>query len=179
MISDIADQTNLLSLNASIEAARAGEHGKGFAVVADEIRNLSEQSRQSAERIVEIVTNLLENSDTSVRTMNDVVENIEVQNDKLSETGRMFDSLDEEINEVAAAITQIRQQTAALNTQKEMVTGIVDSLAAIAEENAASTEETSASMLELNEIVEACHKDMGKLTSLAEQLVQNTKHFSI
>ena len=91
----------------------------------------------------------------------------------------MFDSLDEEINEVAAAITQIRQQTAALNTQKEMVTGIVDSLAAIAEENAASTEETSASMLELNEIVEACHKDMGKLTSLAEQLVQNTKHFSI
>lgn len=179
LISDIADQTNLLSLNASIEAARAGEHGKGFAVVADEIRNLSEQSRQSAERIVEIVTNLLENSDTSVRTMNDVVENIEVQNDKLSETGRMFDSLDEEINEVAAAITQIRQQTAALNTQKEMVTGIVDSLAAIAEENAASTEETSASMLELNEIVEACHKDMGKLTSLAEQLVQNTKHFSI
>ena len=179
LITDIADQTNLLSLNASIEAARAGENGKGFAVVADEIRNLSEQSRQSAERIVEIVTDLLDNSDTSVRTMNEVVQNIEVQNDKLSETGHMFDSLDAEINEVAAAITQIRQQTAALNKQKEMVTGIVDSLAAIAEENAASTEETSASMLELNEIVEACHQATGQLSGLAEQLAENTKHFDI
>ena len=179
LITDIADQTNLLSLNASIEAARAGENGKGFAVVADEIRNLSEQSRQSAERIVEIVTDLLDNSDTSVRTMNEVVQNIEVQNDKLSETGHMFDSLDAEINEVAAAITQIRQQTAALNEQKEMVTGIVDSLAAIAEENAASTEETSASMLKLNEIVEACHQATGQLTSLAEQLAENTKQFEI
>lgn len=179
LITDIADQTNLLSLNASIEAARAGENGKGFAVVADEIRNLSEQSRQSAERIVEIVTELLDNSDTSVRTMNEVVQNIEVQNDKLSETGHMFDSLDAEINEVAAAITQIRQQTAALNEQKEMVTGIVDSLAAIAEENAASTEETSASMLELNEIVEACHQATGQLTTLAEQLAENTKQFDI
>lgn len=179
LITDIADQTNLLSLNASIEAARAGENGKGFAVVADEIRNLSEQSRQSAERIVEIVTDLLDNSDTSVRTMNEVVQNIEVQNDKLSETGRMFDSLDAEINEVAAAITQIRQQTAALNEQKEMVTGIVDSLAAIAEENAASTEETSASMLELNEIVETCHQATGQLAGLAEQLAENTKQFDI
>lgn len=179
LITDIADQTNLLSLNASIEAARAGENGKGFAVVADEIRNLSEQSRQSAERIVEIVTDLLDNSDTSVRTMNEVVQNIEVQNDKLAETGHMFDSLDAEINEVAAAITQIRQQTAALNEEKEMVTGIVDSLAAIAEENAASTEETSASMLELNEIVETCHQATGQLAGLAEQLAENTKQFDI
>ncbi len=179
LITDIASQTNLLSLNASIEAARAGENGKGFAVVADEIRNLSEQSRQSAERIVEIVTTLLENSDTSVRTMNEVVQNIEVQNDKLSETGHMFSNLDTEIKEVAEAITQIRQQTAALNKQKEVVTGIVDSLAAIAEENAASTEETSASMLELNEIIEACHQATGQLGVLSEQLAENTKHFDI
>lgn len=179
MITDIADQTSLLSLNASIEAARAGENGKGFAVVADEIRNLSEQSRQSAERIGEIVNHLLDNSDTSVQTMNEVVEKIEVQNDKLSETGQMFRSLNTEINEVAAAITQIRQQTDALNKQKEMVMGIVDSLASIAEENAASTEETSASMLELNEIIGTCHQATGDLTRLAEQLAENTKQFDI
>lgn len=179
LITDIAAQTNLLSLNASIEAARAGENGKGFAVVADEIRNLSEQSRESAERIVEIVNALIENSDTSVRTMNEVVENIEVQNDKLSQTGNMFQSLNVEINEVAGAITQIRQQTEALNEHKETVTGIVDSLAAIAQENAASTEETSASMQALNEIIKTCHEATGELSRLAEQLAENTKHFDM
>lgn len=177
LISDIASQTNLLSLNASIEAARAGENGKGFAVVADEIRNLSEQSRQSTERIIEIVNNLLENSDTSVRTMNEVAENIQVQNNKLEETGNMFRSLNTEINEVAAAITQIREETETLNTHKAIVMEIVDNLASIAEENAASTEETSASMLELHEIIKTCHDATNDLVKIAENLADNTKHF--
>lgn len=179
LITDIAAQTNLLSLNASIEAARAGENGKGFAVVADEIRELSEQSRESAERIVEIVSTLIENSDTSVRTMNEVAENIEVQNDKLLQTENMFQSLNTEIQEVADAITRIRRQTAALNEHKKTVTGIVDSLAAIAQENAASTEETSASMESLNEIIRECHEATGELTKLAEELAENTKHFEM
>lgn len=179
LITDISAQTNLLSLNASIEAARAGENGKGFAVVANEIRNLSEQSRQSAERIVEIVNTLLENSDTSVRTMNKVAENIEIQNDKLSETGNMFQSLNTEIYGVADAIVQIRHQTDALNEQKATVTSIVDSLAAIAEENAASTEETSASMMELNDTIATCHEATAELTRLAVQLTENTKQFDI
>lgn len=179
LITDIAAQTNLLSLNASIEAARAGENGRGFAVVADQIRNLSEQSHQSAERIVQIVNDLLENSDTSVKTMNEVTDNIKVQNDKLSETEQMFKSLNTEIHEVSDAITQISEQTTALNMHKQTVTGIVDNLASIAEENAASTEETSASMMELNDIVTECHEAIGELTRLAVQLAENTKHFEM
>lgn len=179
LITDIAAQTNLLSLNASIEAARAGENGRGFAVVADQIRNLSEQSRQSAERIVQIVNDLLENSDTSVKTMNEVTENIKVQNDKLYKTEQMFNSLNTEIHEVTEAITQISEQTTALNMHKQTVTGIVDNLASIAEENAASTEETSASMMELNDIVTECHDAIGELTRLAVQLADNTKHFEM
>lgn len=179
LITDIASQTNLLSLNASIEAARAGEHGKGFAVVADEIRNLSEQSRQSAERIVEIVNNLLENSDTSVHTMNDVAENIQVQNAKLTETGTMFRSLNHEIAEVAAAIEQIREQTASLDEEKNMVLSIVDNLAAIAQENAAGTEETSASMTELHEIIHTCHEATNDLVNLAQELTENTRQFEL
>ncbi|MCM1246286.1 MAG: methyl-accepting chemotaxis protein [Roseburia sp.] len=179
LITDIASQTNLLSLNASIEAARAGENGKGFAVVADEIRTLSEQSRESAEKIVEIVNTLLENSDTSVRTMSDVAENIQVQNDKLEETNKMFVSLNNEISGVASAIENIRRQTAALDEHKNTVTGIVDNLAAIAEQNAASTEETSASMLELHGILDTCHKSTNELIKLAQDLAENTKHFDI
>lgn len=179
LITSIASQTNLLSLNASIEAARAGENGRGFAVVADEIRNLSEQSKQSAERIVMIVTNLLQNSNISVQTMNEVAEIIEEQNQKLEDTKEIFGSLNHEIDAVTAAITEIGERTELLNQKKGAVMDIVDSLAAIAEENAANTEQTSASMLELNRIVQDCSHSTEELVTLAGQLVQNTKQFEL
>ena len=72
LITDIAEETNLLSLNASIEAARAGEQGRGFAVVAGQIQKLAEQSNESARKIEAIVASLIEDSDKAVETMNEV-----------------------------------------------------------------------------------------------------------
>lgn len=179
LITEIASQTNLLSLNASIEAARAGEHGKGFAVVADEIRKLSEQSRQSAEKIDTIVHQLIINSNNSVKTMGEVSEIGTQQADMLSNTISMFDSLNSEISEVVHAISEIRNQTETLDMLK---TGILDNLkglASIAEQNAAGTQQTSASMAMLGEIIDKCSKDTQELIKLAEELNQNTLRFSL
>ena len=147
--------------------------------MADEIRNLSEQSRESAERIVEIVNTLIANSNTSVTTMNEVAENIRTQNNKIEETGEMFRSLNEEIAEVTEAIEKIRKQTEALDVQKKEVLDIVDGLAAIAEQNAAGTEETSASMAEFHEIIDSCHEATEELTKLAQNLADHTEKFTL
>lgn len=179
MISDIASQTNLLSLNASIEAARAGEHGAGFAVVANEIRVLADQSKESAEKISAIVSELINNSNISVTTMNQMSEIIGQQNERLNMTKEVFESLDAEIGQVANAITGINEQVMHLDSSKNDVLNSVESLAAIAEENAASTEETAASMQELNEIIGECKEKTVEMTALADRLMESTSKISL
>ena len=179
LIANIASQTNLLSLNASIEAARAGENGRGFAVVANEIRNLADQSRHSAEKIAAIVNTLISNSNESVETMNDVMNIMRVQNNKLDDTKDMFASLDNEIMSVNEAIDGIKGEMAHINELKAVVIGSVESLAAIAEENAASTEETSAAMTELSNIIGICNNETRKLSELAEGLHNSIKTFKL
>jgi len=179
MITAIASQTNLLSLNASIEAARAGEAGKGFAVVADEIRQLAEQSRNSAEEIREIVNALILNSDTSVKTMNNVSESIVTQNDKLDETLKVFGALGAEVSAVMKAIKEISVQTQTLAELREGVVNIVEGLAAIAEENAAGAQETSATMYEVGTILEECTRQMKELDVLKEDLEKNIELFTL
>ena len=178
LITAIASQTNLLSLNASIEAARAGEMGKGFAVVADEIRDLSEQSRESAEKIMSIVNILLDNSNLSVSTMNEMTKVIDKQNAMIENTRKLFDSLNEEIGNVSIAVDGISGQTTLLDEMKNSVLGIVENLAAIAEENAASAEETSASMSELEQIVAECNAVTEDMVNISKQLQDETSVFS-
>lgn len=179
MITQIAAQTNMLSLNASIEAARAGENGKGFAVVADEIRNLSEQSKSSADEITAIVSELIHNSNTSVETMNQVSERVQQQNVKLGNTRDMFGSLNSEIASVSNGVDRLRSSIEEIEHMKDTVMASVEQLAAIAEENAASTEETSASMSELRRIVQQCHDDTQKLVSISADLSEHTEHFTL
>lgn len=179
LIANIASQTNLLSLNASIEAARAGENGRGFAVVANEIRNLADQSRSSAERIAAIVNTLISNSNESVETMNDVMSIMQVQSDKLDDTKTMFQSLDNEIASVNEAIEGIKGEMAHINELKTVVIESVESLAAIAEQNAASTEETSAAMAELSSIIGVCDEETKKLLELAEDLDSSIRTFKL
>lgn len=179
MITDIAGQTNLLSLNASIEAARAGEYGKGFAVVADQIRQLADQSANTAKEIGEIVAELIENSNTSVETMGVVRQEMTGQYEKLNTTKDIFEQLNEEVNNVVTAIESISTEVESLDKLKGEVLGSAESLAAIAQENAASTEETSASMMELGEIVNDCNAKTQQLVDIADSMEENVHKFHV
>lgn len=179
IIAGIASQTNLLSLNASIEAARAGEMGKGFAVVAEEIRGLADQSKESAAQIRGIVENLIQNSDHSVEIMNGVVNEIYQQNEKLNVTQEAFDSLNQEIFKVVNAIDVISSQIDSIDQYKSGVIDSIDGLSEISQNNAASTEETAATMDQLTQIVIGCKEATAELVRIASELSQNTQKFKM
>ena len=179
MITEIASQTNLLSLNASIEAARAGEAGRGFAVVADEIRKLADQSKESAARISAIISELIKNSNNSVEIMKQMSEIMNVQSEHLDATKNVFLSLNQEIDSVAGAVDSITGEVGQLDVLKNDVMSSVESLAAIAEENAASTQETSAAMQELNEIIVECKEKTEELVGLADTLMDSTSQLNL
>lgn len=169
IIKGLAAQTNLLSLNASIEAARAGEAGRGFAVVAEEIRNLSEESSGNAQEIEEIVKELIENVEVSVKKMQEVTGNVQKQQERLDETREAFRYLNQEVALVEEVTQQIGSQTEVLNSLKEIVTDSVNNLASVVEENAASTEETSASMALLSQTISECNEETQDLVKLSHR----------
>ena len=179
IISDIAAQTNLLSLNASIEAARAGEHGKGFAVVAEEVRNLADQSQAAVDQIANTIENLINNSNISVEVMNEVIMEMDNQSRKLNETRDVFNKLDHNIIDVVDAVGIIRNEADAMGIAKDNVLESLESLAAISEENAASTEETAATMGEVQQIIMDCDASLQQLHHLALELDENVQQFRI
>lgn len=177
-IEDIASQTNMLSLNASIEAARAGESGRGFAVVAEQIRKLAEDSANSAEQIEAIVRELIANASDGVEKMHDLSNASQVQAERLEKTTKSFSDLQREMEEVSVDSKQIFEQTGSINDLKNGVSGVIEQLAAIAEENAASTEQTSASMFTLTENIDRCKEETSVLSDLSEQLNEQTSRFT-
>ena len=178
-ITSIAEETNLLSLNASIEAARAGESGRGFAVVAEEIRGLADQSRESADKIRSIVENLISNSNQSVQIMNGVVGEIHQQNEKLGTTLNVFSTLNQEVQKVVGEINVISGELDHIENYKTDVVEKIDGLTEISQNNAASTEETAATMDQLAEIVEDCRQATTQLNEIAGSLNANAKKFQL
>lgn len=163
MITEIAEQTNLLALNASIEAARAGDAGRGFAVVATEIQNLAEQSNSSAEKIRTIVNRLLQDSKESVDTMRSITEIMKSQDATVAKTNDMFKALNDGVQVSVTGIETIKEKTLGMNEARIAVGDTMQSLTAIAEENAASTEETTATVAESIGVV-------GDIVDKAEEL---------
>lgn len=179
MISSIATQTNLLSLNASIEAARAGEAGRGFAVVASEISKLADESNNSAKQISDIIQTLSDNSRTSMEMMENAKTRLAEQQDTLSETMKNFDKVSDGIITSREDTDQINGQAKQCDVARSKVVDIIQNLSAISEENAASTEETNASMQELTATINLMAQDAVKLKELAVALEDATRFFNL
>lgn len=179
LITDIASETNLLSLNASIEAARAGEQGRGFAVVASEIQKLAEQSSESARRIEEIISVLLLDSEKAVTTMCQVKDIIGEQTEHIVRTDGAFVEIQKGVEESIEGMQVILQKTQEMDRTRVNVVDVVNNLTAIAEENAAATEETSASVVEVTSIVSDIADKANGLNAIAEELEEKIGIFQL
>ncbi|HCM92210.1 MAG TPA: hypothetical protein DIS78_06580 [Lachnospiraceae bacterium] len=179
LITEIADETNLLSLNASIEAARAGEQGRGFAVVAAQISKLAEQSNESARKIEEIITSLIADSTKSVETMNHVRDIMERQNENVQKTDEAFQIVKDGIDRSMDGVKYIADKTTQLDKARVNVVDVVQNLTAIAEENAAGTEETSASATEFGNMIGDIESETQGLKDAANVIEESVGIFKL
>lgn len=179
LITSIASQTNLLSLNASIESARAGEAGKGFAVVASEIQKLAVQSSDAAVEIQQIINTLQSESTRTMREMQAAEALMKEQQDKLDETRAKFDEVSGGIKISREGTEQIRVSADSCGNARTAVIDVFSNLSAISEENAASTEETNASMQELNATLNLLANEAGKLKDISQALNDYMQFFQM
>lgn len=179
LITSIAEETNLLALNASIEAARAGEQGRGFAVVAAQIQKLAEQSNASAGQITEIVNLLLHDSKEAVETMHQVQEMVQKQDKDMKETNVKLEEMLTGIEDSFVMVNKVTKQTEQMDEARINVIDVVQSLTAISQENAASTQETLASMMLVNGVVQTISEQSAELKTVADEINKKLDIFSL
>ena len=178
-ISEIAGQTNLLSLNASIEAARAGEAGKGFAVVADEIQKLAVQSNEASSRIDQIVNTLMSDAQHVVEAMQHMQSVIGKQSQYIVSTE---DSVNEVVGEIHTSIDKIRSiemKTQELEQARVEMIGMIGGLSDIAESNATNTKKTSRVITDVSERFKQVEQSAESLRATANILERNMKNFKM
>ena len=178
-INSVAEDTGLLSLNASIEAARAGDSGRGFAVVAEQIKNLSEQSNESSKEIEATAEVLRADSEKAVQAMQQMQEIIASQSESMQETQQVVAEVIEEIASSMKSIAQIKESSGRLEGARNEVLQAVEHLSEISAENLDSTKST----YEQTEIVADTFKQVyncaDELKTIADKLVKSIEYFKM
>lgn len=179
LITSIADQTSLLSLNASIESARAGEAGRGFAVVAGEIQKLAVQSDEAAAEIQQIIDTLLTESEQTMKVMQQAEGLVAEQQQKLNATKTRFMEVSNGIDTSREGTDIIRSNADSCDQARSQVVDVISNLSAISQENAASAQQTTASMEELNATINMLAEAAGNLKVLSEELNSEMDFFRL
>lgn len=176
-INAIADQTNLLSLNAAIEAARAGEAGKGFAVVAEEIRSLAEETNLLTNEIGGIIQELLDKTEESTQNMADLEMAFEVQESSVEDTKNKFLKIEQELSQIENAINALYESGDQMTQTKQSLVTMIENLSAVSQENAACSEEAMASVETQGNVIGNIAGMSQNLSAVAEVLQNEAAKF--
>jgi len=178
-ISSIADQTNLLAINASIEAAHAGDAGKGFSVVAEEIRKLAVDSSQASNQIRSLVANIQSETNETVQIMDDMNESMEQRKNAVINVSTTFETIFTSVEKMVSNLNTITNELDGLQSDKNTLINMAGTLSAVSEETAASTEEVNASMSDQLRSAEKIAENANRITKLSEEMNNHIKIFKV